>query len=40
MTIAGATLPLRPALLACVLFPSELACPIVAAPVGRHDGLP
>ena len=31
---------LRPALLACVLGPTELACPIVSVPIGSHDGLP
>jgi aspartyl-tRNA(Asn)/glutamyl-tRNA(Gln) amidotransferase subunit A len=40
VTIRGMSHPLRPALLACVLGPTELACPIVGVPVGLHDGLP
>jgi aspartyl-tRNA(Asn)/glutamyl-tRNA(Gln) amidotransferase subunit A len=40
IVIRGETQQLRPALLSCVLAPTELACPIVAVPVGSHDGLP
>jgi aspartyl-tRNA(Asn)/glutamyl-tRNA(Gln) amidotransferase subunit A len=40
VTIRGVDHELRPALLACVLAPTELACPIVAVPAGQHKGLP
>jgi Asp-tRNA(Asn)/Glu-tRNA(Gln) amidotransferase A subunit family amidase len=40
VTIRGVRHELRPALLACVLGPTELACPIVAVPAGVHEGLP
>jgi aspartyl-tRNA(Asn)/glutamyl-tRNA(Gln) amidotransferase subunit A len=40
VTIRGTRHDLRPALLSCVLGPTELACPIVSVPVGSHDGLP
>jgi len=40
VSIRGATHPLRVALLACVVAPSELACPVIATPIGRHQGLP
>jgi aspartyl-tRNA(Asn)/glutamyl-tRNA(Gln) amidotransferase subunit A len=38
--IRGSEHELRPALLSCVLGPTELACPIVSVPVGSHEGLP
>jgi aspartyl-tRNA(Asn)/glutamyl-tRNA(Gln) amidotransferase subunit A len=40
VTIRGVRHELRPALLSCVLGPSELACPVVSVPVGSHEGLP
>jgi aspartyl-tRNA(Asn)/glutamyl-tRNA(Gln) amidotransferase subunit A len=40
VTIRGATQDLRAGLLSCVLAPSELACPVVSTPIGRHQGLP
>jgi aspartyl-tRNA(Asn)/glutamyl-tRNA(Gln) amidotransferase subunit A len=40
VTIRGAAHPLRTALLACVLSPSELACPVISTPIGAHAGLP
>jgi aspartyl-tRNA(Asn)/glutamyl-tRNA(Gln) amidotransferase subunit A len=40
VTIRGAQRDLRSALLSCVVPPSELACPVVAVPVGSHQGLP
>ncbi len=32
--------PLRAALQACVVPPSEVGAPVASVPVGRHDGLP
>jgi aspartyl-tRNA(Asn)/glutamyl-tRNA(Gln) amidotransferase subunit A len=40
VTIRDAALDLRAALLSCVLPPTELGCPVVSVPIGRHDGLP
>jgi aspartyl-tRNA(Asn)/glutamyl-tRNA(Gln) amidotransferase subunit A len=40
VTIRGARHPLRPALLTCVLLPSQLTCPAISLPVGEHEGLP
>jgi aspartyl-tRNA(Asn)/glutamyl-tRNA(Gln) amidotransferase subunit A len=38
--IRNETVPLRPALLRCVVPTSELGSPVVSVPVGSHDGLP
>jgi aspartyl-tRNA(Asn)/glutamyl-tRNA(Gln) amidotransferase subunit A len=40
VNIRGVERELRSALLSCVVPPSELACPVVAVPVGSHEGLP
>jgi aspartyl-tRNA(Asn)/glutamyl-tRNA(Gln) amidotransferase subunit A len=40
VTIRGITQDLRAGLLSCVLAPSELACPVISTPIGRHQGLP
>lgn len=40
VTIDGIRRDVRSALLQCVVPPSELACPVIAVPVGFHDGLP
>jgi aspartyl-tRNA(Asn)/glutamyl-tRNA(Gln) amidotransferase subunit A len=40
VTIRGAEQDLRAALLSCVLAPSELGCPVISVPIGRHQGLP
>lgn len=40
VTIRGSRQELRSALLSCVVPPSELACPVVAVPIGSHEGLP
>ncbi len=40
ITVRGIQRELRSALMSSVVPPSELACPVVAVPVGSHDGLP
>jgi aspartyl-tRNA(Asn)/glutamyl-tRNA(Gln) amidotransferase subunit A len=40
VAVRGAPLPLRVALLACTLWPSQLGSPVVSVPVGSHRGLP
>jgi aspartyl-tRNA(Asn)/glutamyl-tRNA(Gln) amidotransferase subunit A len=40
VVIRGHRQGLRPALLACVLPPSQLGYPVISVPVGNHDGLP
>lgn len=40
LTIDGASRPLRPALLSCLLPISQLDCPAVSVPIGVHRGLP
>jgi aspartyl-tRNA(Asn)/glutamyl-tRNA(Gln) amidotransferase subunit A len=40
VAVRGSTHPLRPALLSCVLGPTDLACPIVSVPIGAFDELP
>ena len=40
VTIRGMARDTRTALLTCVLPPSQLACPVISAPIGRHQGLP
>jgi aspartyl-tRNA(Asn)/glutamyl-tRNA(Gln) amidotransferase subunit A len=40
VTVRGATQDLRAGLLSCVLAPSELGCPVVTTPIGRHQELP
>jgi aspartyl-tRNA(Asn)/glutamyl-tRNA(Gln) amidotransferase subunit A len=40
VTIRGVARDTRAALLTCVLPPSQLACPVISAPIGRHQGLP
>jgi aspartyl-tRNA(Asn)/glutamyl-tRNA(Gln) amidotransferase subunit A len=40
ITIRGHRQGLRAALLACVLPPSQLSCPVISVPVGSHQGLP
>ena len=40
VTIRGVARDTRTALLTCVLPPSQLACPVISAPIGRHQGLP
>jgi aspartyl-tRNA(Asn)/glutamyl-tRNA(Gln) amidotransferase subunit A len=40
VTVRGERRDLRAALLECVLPASQLACPVIALPVGSHQGLP
>jgi aspartyl-tRNA(Asn)/glutamyl-tRNA(Gln) amidotransferase subunit A len=40
VVIRGARHDLRAALLNCALLPSQLGCPVVAAPIAEHEGLP
>ncbi len=40
VTIGGTQRELRAALLSCVIPPSELGCPVIAVPIGSHQGLP
>ena len=40
ITVGGVALELRQALLQCVLAPSQFGCPVVAVPIGTHQGLP
>ncbi|HEY6396534.1 MAG TPA: hypothetical protein VIX82_03665 [Solirubrobacteraceae bacterium] len=40
VVIRGIEHDLRAALLNCVLFPTQLGCPVVSAPIGEHEGLP
>jgi aspartyl-tRNA(Asn)/glutamyl-tRNA(Gln) amidotransferase subunit A len=40
VTVRGQSYDIRTALLACPMPASQLACPVVAVPIGTHEGLP
>jgi aspartyl-tRNA(Asn)/glutamyl-tRNA(Gln) amidotransferase subunit A len=40
VTVRGVQRDLRSALMQCTVPPTEFSCPVIAVPIGLHDGLP